>query len=99
MEKKMKILFIYIFLFVLLFNKQDATAQIDCYNLNNCENVQWNSTWLDIFYPPYPTCKLTVEIRTRICNGKTQVQVSGIHFYDPFSDCNSIIAWLWPNGW
>lgn len=95
----MKKISLFIFtLLTLVLNSLEMKSQSDCYNANGC-NTAWSTSWMGVVYPQFPTCTLTVEVKTRICNGKTQVWCKGIYFYDPFSDCSAMINWLWPNGW
>jgi hypothetical protein len=60
-------------------------SQDNCYDANGCGSIPWTSVWMGIVYPDFPTCTLTVEVKTRVCNNQTQVKIGGIHFYDPFS--------------
>ena len=69
-----------------------------CYNLPGCENIPWNSTYYDVVLPEFPTCTLTVQSKSRICNGKTQFYVAAIHFYHIGNDCSALKDWLYPNG-
>lgn len=90
-----------LFIFVLLalvLSSLEMKSQSDCYNANGC-NTTWSTSWMGVVFPQFPTCTLTVEVKTRICNGQTQIWCRGIYFYDPFSDCTAMIQWLWPNGW
>ncbi len=71
-----------------------------CYNEEGCENVEWNSYPENFKYPGYPNCTITVMVYYRICNGKTQILIKSIGFYDITNlngGCNELIKWLWPN--
>lgn len=69
----------------------------DCYDVTGCENIPWQTSTYGVQYPGYEECTLTVGIKWRFCGGTRQVKVAYIGFYDPFSNCDRIVKWLWPN--
>lgn len=69
-----------------------------CYNQPGCENIPWNSYTENFTHPNFPECQITVLVYHRVCNGRTQILVKNLGFYEPFaSNCDALIKWLWPN--
>jgi hypothetical protein len=69
-----------------------------CYNQPGCENIPWNSYTENFTHPNFPECQITVLVYHRVCNGRTQILVKNLGFYELFaSNCDALIKWLWPN--